>query len=73
MSGAIDLDSTSLDGENIIVDQSENIPVIILNNKEDKIVSPYPGSNEIFQINSYTWLDIDAEKEFKVFYSEDSR
>ena len=48
------------------------MPYIRLNSIDDKIVSPITGSSDVFCIDDNTWMDIDTEQKFKVYYSSTS-
>ena len=70
VTGVIERNATSLDAEDLINDDA--MPYIRLNSIDDKIVSPITGSSDVFCIDDNTWMDIDTEQKFKVYYSSTS-
>ena len=67
VSGFIKSDETSLDGEELNVQGSE-IPYIIVD-KDDVFLSPFTSTANIYQLDSDTWLDLETDQTFKVYYS----
>jgi hypothetical protein len=68
--GLISDDETSLDAVSVV--PVIKMPVVKLENRDDVIISPFTNSHNVFQVDSNTWMDIDTEEQFKVFYECDS-
>jgi hypothetical protein len=63
----VDKNFTSLDGVEAELVSFKSLPTVEVAFGET-ILSPYTGTAEIYQLDSETFLDIDADKEFKVKY-----
>jgi hypothetical protein len=63
----INKNATSLDGVDIIDISEESLPVLKLN-KGDLIKSPFSGTEEVYQLDNETFIDLETDKEFKIKY-----
>ena len=68
--GIIQRNATSLDAEDVV--SVDTMPYIRIKSIDDKIVSPITGSSDVFCIDDNTWMDIDTEQKFKVYYEGES-
>ena len=57
---------TELDGEELNIKRS-SLPILRLK-IGDEIISPFSGTNYIYRVSENTFLDIDTEQEFLVFF-----
>ena len=67
--GAIDRDETTLNAEEISIKKEKLLPVVKVNYDElenNTIISPYTGTNQVSQVTSDIWMDIDTEELFRV-------
>ena len=67
--GLIGPNETSLDAVNFKIKKSD-VPCVILSDINEPIISPYTGTEEIYQIDSSTYMDIETEEIFKIKYKD---
>lgn len=63
----IEKSATSLDGEEVTV--ASTIPVVRLKSRDDIIVSPFTGSEDVYLVSTGVWADYETEQKFRVEYN----
>jgi len=74
--GAVNSFDTSLDAEDIKVDDSKLMPIVYVKKSDlnnNSLKSPYTGTKELHQISNNVWMDLTTEQLFRVVYEEDKQ
>jgi len=74
--GAVNSFDTSLDAEDIKVDDSKLMPIVYVKKSDlnnNSLKSPYTGTKELHQMSNNVWMDLTTEQLFRVVYEEDKQ
>ena len=72
--GAVDNNGTTLDAEDIKINDKKLMPIVYIKRSElnkNSLVSPYTGTTDLHQVSNNVWMDLITEQTFRVIYEED--
>jgi len=72
--GAVDNNGTTLDAEDIKINDKKLMPIVYIKRSElnkNSLVSPYTGTTDLHQVSNNVWMDLVTEQSFRVIYEED--